>query len=383
MLTSDKPLRIGIVAGEYSGDLIAADLIEAIKARHPHVIFEGIAGSKMVAAGCVPLFSIDSLAVMFFAELIFKIPHILKIRYQILQHFIKNPPDIFIGVDAPAFNLALEKKLKKHNIRTVHYNSPKVWAWRRGRLKLIAKATTLMLTLFPFEEIIYKEAKIPVQYVGHPLADALPIHPDKNKARQELGLPQDATIVALLPGSRAQELKYLTKTFLDTACWCLKRNPNIVFVTSLVNDKRYQQFMTILKQYDKSLSVKVFVGQSWQVMTASNATLIASGTATLEAMLLKCPMVVAYRLSKISYHILKYLVHCRFIALPNLLTDKALVPELIQNDATPEKLGETLLNYLNDSKLINDSVNEFTAIHERLRCHSREKASKAILELMT
>lgn len=239
-------LTIGIVAGEASGDLLGANLIRAIQAINPHIKFEGIAGPQMIAAGCQSLFPMEKLSVMGLVEVLKHLPEILNIRRKLLKHFLENPPDLFIGIDAPDFNLSLEQALKKTGISTVHYVSPTVWAWKQWRLKKIAKSVDLMLTLLPFESRFYEEKNIPVQFIGHPFADEISLQIDKASLRKALNLPTDKKIIALLPGSRVNEINYLGELFIQTAEWCLQREPNLLFVAPMVNEARYQQFNQIL-----------------------------------------------------------------------------------------------------------------------------------------
>ena len=375
-------MRIGIVAGETSGDQLAADLIFALRKKHSNLIVEGIAGPRLMEAGCKPLFPMEKIAVMGLFEVLGSLPTILQIRHQLIKHFIANPPDIFIGVDAPDFNLTVEEKLKKHGIKTVHYVSPSVWAWRQSRLKKIKRADDLMLTLLPFEAQFYEKNNIPVKFVGHYLADRIPIEIDRATARQALNLPQDATVVALLPGSRANEIKYLSEVFIRTAQLCAKQIPNLIFVAPMVNHERRQQFKAILQQIAPELSIKLVDEKSQLVMQAADAILLASGTATLEAMLFKRPMVVAYRMSNLTYALAKRLIKVPYISLPNLLAGKKIVPELIQADATPENLTQALLNYLQNPREVKELKNEFTRLHETLRLNASEHAADAILNLI-
>lgn len=375
-------MRIGIVAGETSGDQLAADLILALRKKHPDLIVEGIAGPRLIEAGCKPLFPMEKIAVMGLFEVLGSLPTILQIRHQLIEHFIANPPDIFIGVDAPDFNLTVEEKLRKQGIKTVHYVSPSVWAWRQGRLKKIKRADDLMLTLLPFEAQFYEKNNIPVQFVGHYLADRISIEIDRNAARQALQLPQEATIVALLPGSRANEIKYLGETFIRAAQLCAKQMPNLIFVAPMINQERRQQFETILQQIAPGFSIKLVDEKSQLVMQAADAILLASGTATLEAMLFKRPMVVAYRMSNLTYAIAKRLIKVPYISLPNLLASKKLVPELIQEAATPENLAQALLDYLQNPQKVKELQSEFIDLHKKLRLNASEHAADAILNLI-
>jgi lipid-A-disaccharide synthase len=379
----NRPLHIGIIAGETSGDLLAADLLKQLKAKGISFIAEGIAGPEMQKQGCRSLFPMETLSVMGLGEILKQLPQLLRLRRQLIQHFISIPPDVFIGVDAPEFNLAVEKKLKQQGIPTVHYVSPSVWAWRRWRLKKIAKAVDLMLTLFPFEQRFYKAHHIPVECVGHPFADAIPLENDSSRARQYLGLSSSAPIIALLPGSRRNEIDYLGRTFLETAQLCYQKNPALIFVAAMVNPARAAQFAVLKSVIAPKLPVVMIEGQSRQVMTAADVVLLASGTATLEAMLLKKPMVVAYRMSRLSYWMAKCLIKVDHIALPNLLAQKNLVPEFIQDQATAKNLAQAVCYYLDNSECVSTLKKEFLVLHQQLRANASEKAVHAILKLLS
>ncbi|WP_339049517.1 lipid-A-disaccharide synthase [Rickettsiella endosymbiont of Xylota segnis] len=377
------PLRIGIVVGETSGDLLAADLCKELKRRQIPFSVSGIAGPELQQQGVRSLFPMERLSVMGLGEILKQLPQLLRCRREITEYFIAHPPDVFIGVDAPEFNLDLEKKLKKHGIPTLHYVSPSVWAWRRWRLKKIAKAVDLMLCLFPFEKCFYEEHDIPVQFVGHPSADEIPCTIDSLAARKTLGLPESSAIIAILPGSRRNEINYLGELFLKTAQRCYQQNPKLVFVVAMVNREREQQFLQLAKQITPDLPLQLVRGQSRQVMAAANVVLLASGTATLEAMLLKKPMVVAYRMSKLSYWMAKLLIKVDYIALPNLLAKKLMVPEFIQEKANVDNLSQALLYYLNNTDIVSKLEKEFLVLHQQLRCHASKQAVDAVLKILS
>lgn len=377
------PLRIGIVVGETSGDLLAADLCKELKRRQIPFSISGIAGPELQQQGVHSLFPMERLSVMGLGEILKQLPQLLRCRREITEYFIAHPPDVFIGVDAPEFNLDLEKNLKKHGIRTLHYVSPSVWAWRRWRLKKIAKAVDLMLCLFPFEKCFYEEHDIPVQFVGHPSADEIPFSIDSLAARKTLGLPESAAIIAILPGSRCNEINYLGELFLKTAQRCYQQNPKLLFVVAMVNQEREQQFLQLAKQITPNLPLQLVRGQSRQVMAAANVVLLASGTATLEAMLLKKPMVVAYRMSKLSYWMAKLLIKVDYIALPNLLAKKLLIPEFIQEKANVDNLSQALLYYLNNPDIVSTLEKEFLVLHQQLRCHASKQAVDAVLKILS
>ena len=377
------PLRIGIVVGETSGDLLAADLCKELKRRQIPFSVSGIAGPELQQQGVRSLFPMERLSVMGLGEILKQLPQLLRCRREITEYFIAHPPDVFIGVDAPEFNLDLEKKLKKHGIRTLHYVSPSVWAWRRWRLKKIVKAVDLMLCLFPFEKGFYEKHDIPVQFVGHPSADEIPFSIDSLAARKTLGLPESAAIIAILPGSRRNEINYLGELFLKAAQRCYQQNPKLVFVVAMVNQEREQQFLQLAKQITPDLPLQLVRGQSRQVMAAANVVLLASGTATLEAMLLKKPMVVAYRMSKLSYWMAKLLIKVDYIALPNLLAKKLLVPEFIQEKANVDNLSQALLYYLNNPDIVSKLEKEFLVLHQQLRCYASKQAVDAVLKILS
>ncbi len=374
-------LKIGIVAGEESGDILGQALIVALKKRYPDATFEGVGGKRMIAQGFNSLYPLDRLAVMGFIEPLKRLPEILKIRKGLKQHFIQQKPDVFIGIDSPDFNLSLEHSLKANGIKTVHYVSPTVWAWRKGRIKTIKKAIDLMLTIFPFEKRIFEENNIPVCCVGHSLADSIPLHSDKNEARQLLNLPIHGKIVALLPGSRAQELKYLAKEFIQTASFMLQQDKSLRFITACPNENREQQFRAYLQEVG-GVEVSIFQGQATQVMAASDAILLASGTASLQAMLVKRPTVIAYKMSPLVFAIAKRIVKIPYIGLPNLLANKCVMPEFIQSDVIPHKMGQQLMTFLT-SHQENEKQNAFyEKMHLELKKNAGETAAQAIGQLL-
>lgn len=377
------PIRIGIVVGEASGDLLAADLCKEFKRRQIPFSMVGVAGPELLKQGVQSLFPMERLSVMGLGEILKQLPQLLRDRRKLAEYFIAHPPDVFIGVDAPEFNLDLEKTLKKQGIRTIHYVSPSVWAWRRWRLRKIAKAVDLMLCLFPFEKSFYTEHQIPVQFVGHPSADEIPLTIDKLAARKAFGLAESASVIALLPGSRLNEINYLGELFLKTAQRCYEQNPKLIFVVAMVNKERELQFLQLAKQITPNLPLQLIRGRSHQVMTAADVVLLASGTATLEAMLLKKPMVVAYKMSKLSYWMAKLLINVDYIALPNLLAKKLLIPEFIQKNANVENLSQALFFYLNNPDFVSTLKKEFLVLHQQLRCHASKQAVNAVLKILS
>lgn len=374
-------LRIGIVAGEVSGDLLGEGLIGAIRRRVPQAAFEGVAGPRMAAQGCATLYPMERLAVMGLVEVLGRYRELRAARARLIDHFLADPPDVFVGIDAPDFNLGLEARLRAAGIPTVHYVSPTVWAWRRGRLRAIERAVDLMLTLFPFEAEFYREHAVAVRYVGHPLADAIPDHADARAARAALGLPEAGELIALLPGSRESEVGRLAELFVQAAHGCLQRRPGLRFAAPFVSRATRARFEAALARHP-GLPCTLFDGRSREVMAAADAVLLASGTATLEAMLLKRPMVVAYRLAPLSHWLIRRLLYIDRYALPNLLAGEALVPEFVQDAATPEALGRALIELLAAPERAARLRERFGALHRTLRQDASARAAEAVLELV-
>ena len=377
MQPTARKLRVALVAGEASGDILGSGLMQALKQRHPDIEFIGVGGPRMQAEGLQSHFPMERLAVMGLVEVLGRLRELLRRRKDLVRMLIAAKPDVFIGIDAPDFNLNIELKLRRAGIRTVHYVSPSVWAWRQKRVLKIKQACDLMLALFPFEARFYEEHAVPVRFVGHPLANTIPLEADRIGARERLGLPQDACVVALLPGSRGGEVGKLGALFLDTAQRLLQDRPELRFVLPCASPERRVQIEEMLAGRD--LPVQLLDGASHEALAACNAVLIASGTATLEALLYKRPMVVAYKVAPMTYRILKRLVKSPYISLPNLLAGRLLVPELIQDAATPEALGATLLPLLDDGSVQTES---FDAIHRALRQDASAQAAEAVLALM-
>ena len=376
----NKPLRIGIIAGEASGDILGEGLIKALKVHYPDAIFEGIAGPKMIAQGCKAYHPLEALSVMGFVEVLSKLRSILRIRKSIVQHFIANPPDIFIGIDAPDFNLTVELKLKQHNIKTIHYVSPSVWAWKQWRIHKIAKATDLVLAFLPFEKAFYDKFNVPCQFVGHTLADQLPLVPEKDAARNMLGLDGKDQLVAILPGSRSAEVELLGPIFLQSAAKVSAQFPEIKFIVPMVNEARKQQFLRLQKEYAPDLPLTIFDGQASAVLQSADTVLLASGTAALEAMLAKTPMVVAYRVKPLTYIIAKALVKVKYTSLPNLIADKEIVKELSQADCTIDNIVAELTRLISQDN--SALIDTFTQLHRLIKCDADSQAAQAVVNLL-
>lgn len=378
-----KPLRIAIVAGEPSGDVLAAGMLRELKRIHPDAVFEGIGGKHMQALGFNSLFDMETLSVMGLVEVLSSLPSILKVKKGLLAHFEQHPPDIFVGVDAPDFNLRIETELKKRGVKTVHYVSPTVWAWREGRVHKIAKAAHHVLGLFPFEAHVYAKYNMPYTFVGHTMADAIPLEPDKYQARTLLGLPQSEEVLAVLPGSRRGEVAALMPIFIDTMIRVAEERPNIHFVIPAANEARHHQIAEALSLAEgvvSQLNVHIVDVEARHVMIASDAILLASGTATLEAMLCKRPMVVAYKLSALTHKIMQRLYKPDYFALPNILANEALVPELLQDDVNPITLSEHILTLM---KIDNSElIRRFTELHKTLKCDADKSSARAVLETL-
>ena len=377
-----KPLCIAFVAGEASGDTLGAGLMQAFKQRHPDARFIGIGGPRMITEGMESRVPMERLSVMGLVEVLGRLKELLKIRKDLVVWLKSQEPDVFVGIDAPDFTLNVELQLRGAGVPTVHYVSPSVWAWREKRVLGIQKSTDLMLTLFPFEEEVYRRHGVAVRCVGHTLADQIPLDPDKQAARKILGLPEDARVVALMPGSRNGELRKLGLLFLQTAQWCLQRQPGLTFVMPCANPERRTQMQAIVADSGLNLPLILLDGQAHEALAACDAVLIASGTATLEAMLFKRPMVVAYRMAGLTFRILKRLVKIGHVALPNLLAGREVAPEFLQDDATPEAMGPALLERLGPTPEREATQAEFTRLHHLLRRGADHAAAEAVEQLL-
>ncbi|MCW5589868.1 MAG: lipid-A-disaccharide synthase [Legionellales bacterium] len=377
----NKPLRIGIIAGEVSGDRLGAELIHAIKKIHPHVIAEGIAGEWMQQAGVTSLFSLEKLSVMGIIEPLRHIPELLIMRRKLYRHFIKNKIDVFIGIDAPDFNLGLEIGLKRAGIKVIHYVSPSVWAWRQWRWHKIKRAVDLMLCLFPFEVEFYQRYHIPAIYVGHPLADEIPIENNAIQARIQLNLAENKKTIALLPGSRLGELKYLSDLFIAVAKACYQHNPHLQFVAPMAKSTCYDYFSQRVQTLAPDLPIILLEGQARVAMSAADVVLLACGTATLECALIKRPMIVAYKVSRFTAWLAARLVKIQYFALPNLLLKQPIVPELLQHEARVDTIVPQLMALLNDVETQKKLQHTFLTLHQQLKREASVVAAQAVLNI--
>lgn len=377
---AQKKITIGIVAGEASGDWLGSHLMAALKQARPDLEFVGIGGPRMQSVGMNVLFPMEKLAVRGYVEVLRHYFEIIGIRRKLRKYFLAHRPDLFIAVDAPDFNLDLELALKQQGIPTIHYVSPSIWAWRGERIKKIKRAVSHMLALFPHESRLYQQANIPVTYVGHPLADVLPERPKRAEMRETMRIPIQAKVFALLPGSRQSEVKHLARTFIETAKLILKQIPDARFLVPLVSRETRGIFEQALYDCDaQELPITLLFGHAQDAMVVADGVLVASGTATLECALLKRPMVITYRMPAFSWWMIKRKRYQPYFGLPNILSERFIVPELIQEDATPENLAQALLNLVNDKIAVAQLEEAFTALHLTLRQNTAEKAAAAIM----
>ncbi len=383
-MTPGKTLTIGLVAGESSGDNLGAALIRAIRERAPGTRFAGVAGPAMAAEGCEAWAPADELAVMGLFEVLHHLPRLLRLRRTLRRRFLIERPDVFIGIDAPEFNLSLAAVLHGAGIRTVQYVSPQVWAWRQGRARRMAGYLDLVLCLLPFEPRIYDSAGLKAVFVGHPLADQLPLSPDRAAARASLALPSDSQVLAVLPGSRVGEVARLADDFAGAIAWLAARRPGLQFVAPLTSGRTRALFETALARRAPGVPVKVIDGRSQAALTAADVVLVASGTATLETLLCKRPMVVAYRLGWMTALALRSLrlLKAPFFAQPNLLAGRQVVPELAQGNVSPERLGREIERWLEAPAEVAALVAQFTVIHRELRAGASDRAAEAVLGLV-
>jgi lipid-A-disaccharide synthase len=373
----------GLVAGEASGDNLGGPLIEALAARAPGSSFYGIAGPRMVAAGCEAWFPVDELSVMGLAEILRHLPRLLALRRSVIERLAAARPDAFVGIDSPEFNLRVAREMKARGVPAIQYVSPQVWAWRQGRVRTIGQSVDLVLCVLPFEVEFYRAHDVRAEFVGHPLADHLPLESGKDAAVAALALPQGGPVVAVLPGSRMSEVTRLGPPFAGTIAWLARQSKDAVFVAPMASPKVRAEFEAALAQHAPGARVTLVDGRTHECLAASDVVLLASGTATLEATLVKRPMVVAYRVAPLTNWLLRGLglFKADFFSLPNLLAGRELVPELFQHDVRPEVLGPAVLAQLERPDRAELQA-EFAAIHHRLRQGASERAAEAILDLV-
>ena len=375
-----RPLRIALIAGEASGDVLGASLIQALAARHPDAEFFGIGGPKMIAAGLVSAYDQEKLAVRGAVEVLKHLPEILRIRRGILAQLAAWKPDVMVGIDAPDFNLPIEKRLKARGIPTVHYVSPTVWGWRRGRAKRIVAAVNQLLCLFPFEPACYKGQGLEPVFIGHPLADEISPDIDRKQQRSALNLPEASPLITLMPGSRQSELEFHAQLFVETANRIAAELPEALFVVPLATPATRDRFEAALQAFGaKHLRVRILFGHARDALAASDLALVCSGTATLEAALLRCPMIITYRISALSAWIYRKMRYLPWVGLPNILLGRLLVPELLQDDATPDNLANAIIDLWRSPAQRAEMAREFGAIHQKLRQDSAARAADAVL----
>lgn len=379
-MTSPAPL-IALIAGEQSGDILGAGLMTALRQRYPQARFIGVGGTLMAEQGLQSFFPMERLSVMGITEVLGRLPELFRLRRQLVTFLLEQKPDVCIGIDAPDFNLPIERRLRAAGIRTTHYVSPSVWAWRKGRIKGIRASVDLMLALLPFEAQFYRDHDVPVEFVGHPLADHIPMRMDALALREQLALPAQGTLISVLPGSRGGEVAVLLPTFLEAVDRLAAQRPQLHFVVPAANPARRQQIDKLLGDQPRPY-LTVIDGQSREAMAASDLVLLASGTATLEALLLKRPMVIAYRVGWITYWIARSLAVTNIVGLPNLLAGESVVPEVIQADMTADNLIVELKKWLDDPQRAAALVERFDAIHTQLSRNANERAGAAVAALL-
>ncbi|WP_114417297.1 lipid-A-disaccharide synthase [Marinospirillum perlucidum] len=375
-------MKIYLVAGEVSGDLLGASLIPALRAIYPNAEFRGLGGERMEAEGLTSLYPLETLSVMGLVEVIKHLPRLVKVRKHLYQDALDWQADLMIGIDAPDFNLGLEKKLRQQGLKTVHYVSPSVWAWRQGRIKGIKKSCDLMLTLLPFEADFYQRHQMPVTFVGHPTADRLPLEPDKQAAKKSLGISNADQVLALLPGSRGSEVERLAPVFLASARLLQQKHPHLKFLLPAATPARRQQLEALLEEQPLE-HLQLLDGQAHEALQAADAALLASGTVALEALFCKTPMVVSYKLAPFTWWLGQKLVKTPWVSLPNLLAQKELVPERLQEAASPEQLSTDLDQLLSSNEAAELQRQAFYELHQQLQADASHTAAQAIQKLMT
>jgi lipid-A-disaccharide synthase len=383
--------KIAMVAGEASGDLLGYHLIQELKSLHPDIEIFGIAGPKMMSLGAKSLYPIERLSVRGYLEVLRHLWGLLKLRKELLKQILQQKPDVFIGIDAPDFNFWLEKKLKAKGIATIHYVSPSIWAWRKNRIHSIKRAVSHILALFPFEPALYQQIGVPVTYIGHPLADALPMEPDVPQMREKLKLKKNSVVIALLPGSRQSEVIFHAELMLESAIsferLMRENGKNVQFLVPLVTRETRDIFQNAWHQLltqkpDVQIDMQIMFGHAHEAMIAADAIVVASGTATLEAALLKKPMVITYKMSNMSWQLLKRMRLQPYVGLPNILAGEFIVPELLQKDANPEQIAQTLYNVLADKTGLTELREKYRTIHAQLKQNSAQKAAAVIKQFL-
>lgn len=382
LFTRPGALKVAMVAGEASGDLLGAHLMDALKAAHPDVEFAGIGGPRMLARGFTSQVPQERLAVRGYVEVLSRLPELLRIRRTLRDTLLAEKPDVFIGIDAPDFNLALEKWLKQAGLRTVHYVSPSVWAWRPERVVKIGDSADQVLCLFPMEKPLYDAAGVPATFVGHPLASEIPLQPDRTAMREQLSLPRQAPVFALMPGSRKSELEFMGGLYIEVARQLLARYPDAQFLVPLATRPTLDQFDQLLTRHKAwDLPIRKLFGHAQMAMIAADVVLVTSGTATLEVALTKRPMVISYKLSWLTYQLVKRKLKLPYVGLPNILAKRFVVPELLQKDATVEKLTAAVAELYDNQASRQDIVDTFTELHLSLKADSARLAAEAILKV--
>jgi len=380
---SERRVTIGMVAGEASGDLLGAHLIAALRVHLPGARFIGIGGPRMQSEGLDSLYPLERLAVRGYAEVLRHYAGLVWMRRRLLRALLRARPQLFIGVDAPDFNLGLEAGLKRDGVPVVHYVSPSIWAWRGGRIEAIARSVDHVLTLFPFEEAIYRRAGVSATYVGHPLADLIPEQDQTAGARTQLKIAPELKVIALLPGSRQSELRYMADSFIATARLLAQKIEQPLFLVPLVSRETREMFEAALYRVDAAeLPLTILFGHAQEALAAADVALVASGTATLEAALLKKPMVITYKMAGASWQLMRHMGYLPYVGLPNILAGEFVVPELLQDDATPENLAQALHNSLNDTVVRARIRQRFAGIHRELKRNTAEQAARAVLPLL-
>lgn len=376
-------LTLGMVAGEKSGDMLAAAVLQGLRARAPGLTARGVGGDAMAAEGFERWWDVEALSVRGYVEALRAYPRLLRMRRTIGNRMLDWRPDVFVGVDAPDFNLGLEARLRAGGVRTVHFISPSIWAWRRERIERIREAVDHMLLVFPFEREIYAQAGIPATYVGHPLADAIPSGVDVEGARLGLGLDVDRPTIALLPGSRPSEVHYMARGFIETAAFVHARRGEVQFVLPAAGRTLAGRLRGTIAgmQLPSGLRLTLVEGRSHEALAAADTVLVASGTATLETALFRKPMVVAYRMSGLSHRLMRRMAYLPWIGLPNILAGESLVPEFVQDAATPRAMGEALLAQFDDAEGRSRLARRFERMHEELRCDCASRAADALLRI--